>query len=62
MEGDIVLDLFGGSGSTLMASHSIKRVCYTMELDERYCDVIRKRYATALGKAETWQEETPRVL
>ncbi len=62
MEGDIVLDLFGGSGSTLMASHSLKRVCYTMELDERYCDVIRKRYATALGKAETWQEETPRVL
>jgi len=61
MEGDIVLDLFGGSGSTLMASHSLKRVCYTMELDERYCDVIRKRYATALGKAETWQEETPRI-
>ena len=61
-EGDIVLDLFGGSGSTLIASHSLKRVCNTMELDERYCDVIRKRYASSLGKAETWQEETPRIL
>lgn len=42
--GDIVVDLFGGSGSTLMAAEETDRVCYTMELDERYCDVIVLRY------------------
>ncbi len=43
--GEIVLDLFGGSGSTLIASDQLDRICYTMELDERYTDVIVKRYA-----------------
>jgi DNA modification methylase len=42
--GDIVLDLFGGSGSTLIASEKLGRKCRIMELDERYCDVIRRRY------------------
>ncbi len=42
---DIVLDLFGGSGSTLIAAEKAGRVCYMMELDPRYCDVIRERYA-----------------
>lgn len=42
--GDIVLDLFGGSGSTLIACEKTNRKCRIMELDERYCDVIRKRY------------------
>ena len=41
---DIVLDLFGGSGSTLIACEKTNRKCRIMELDERYCDVIRKRY------------------
>jgi DNA modification methylase len=41
---DIVLDLFGGSGSTLIACEQTNRTCYMMELDPRYCDVIRKRY------------------
>ena len=41
---DIVLDLFGGSGSTLIASEQTKRTCYMMELDPKYCDVIKKRY------------------
>jgi DNA modification methylase len=41
---DIILDLFGGSGSTLIACEQTNRTCYMMELDERYCDVIRKRY------------------
>ena len=40
----IVLDLFGGSGSTLIACEKTNRKCRIMELDERYCDVIRKRY------------------
>jgi len=41
---DIVLDLFGGSGSTLIACEQTNRICYMMELDPKYCDVIRKRY------------------
>lgn len=41
--GMIVLDLFLGSGSTMVASHQLKRKCYGMELDPKYCDVIVKR-------------------
>jgi DNA modification methylase len=40
---DLVLDYFGGSGSTMVASHQLKRKCYGMELDPKYCDVIVKR-------------------
>lgn len=40
----IVLDPFGGSGSTLIACAQTNRSCYTMELDEKFCDVIVKRY------------------
>lgn len=43
--GDVVLDLFGGSGSTLIACEKHKRVARTMELDERYVEVIIKRFA-----------------
>lgn len=48
--GDIVLDLFGGSGSTLIASHQLERTCYTCELDEKYVDVIIKRYELETGE------------
>lgn len=41
-----VLDLFLGSGSTMVASHQLKRKCYGMELDPKYCDVIVKRMIT----------------
>ncbi|MBP7278744.1 MAG: DNA modification methylase [Sedimentibacter sp.] len=41
----IVLDPFGGSGSTLIACEQTERICYTIELDEKYCDVIIKRFA-----------------
>jgi DNA modification methylase len=40
---NIVIDLFLGSGSTMVASHQLKRKCYGMELDPKYCDVIVKR-------------------
>ena len=40
----IVLDPFGGSGSTLIACEQMDRICFTIELDEKYCDVIVKRY------------------
>lgn len=57
--GDIVLDVFGGSGSTLMAAEQLDRTCYMMELDPHYCDVIRKRYAKFLGKDDEWIKTTP---
>lgn len=45
-----VLDLFGGSGSTLIACEQLDRKCYMMELDPKYCDVIIKRWETLTGK------------
>ena len=48
--GEKVLDLFGGSGSTLVACEQLDRVCYTMELDPKYCDVIIKRWETLTGE------------
>lgn len=46
---DLVLDLFGGSGSTLIAAHQTGRTAYLMELDPHYCDVICKRFQQATG-------------
>ena len=46
---DIVLDLFLGSGSTLMACEATGRVCYGMELDPGYCEVIIKRWEEHTG-------------
>lgn len=58
-ENDKVLDLFGGSGSTLIACEQTGRKCYMMELDPKYCDVIRKRYwKFKTGSEEGWQEGT----
>ena len=42
-EKNIVLDLFLGSGSTMVAAHQLNRKCYGMELDPRYCQVIMDR-------------------
>lgn len=49
-ENDVVLDLFGGSGSTLIACEQLNRICYTMEIDPHYVDVIVKRWETLTGK------------
>ena len=49
-EGEIVLDVFGGSGSTLIACEQLDRTCYMMELDPKYVDVIIKRWETFTGK------------
>lgn len=52
-KGQNVLDLFGGSGSTLIACQQTKRSCYMMELDEHYCEVIIQRWENLTGqKAE----------
>jgi len=47
---DIILDLFGGSGSTLIACEKLGRRCYMMEIDEYYCDVIIQRWQNFTGK------------
>jgi len=52
MTGCIVLDPFGGSGSTLIACEQTKRICYTVELDEKFCDVIVKRYIEQVGSKD----------
>lgn len=49
---DVVLDLFGGSGPTLVACEQTGRTAYLMEHDPRYCDVIRNRYAALVGDTE----------
>ena len=46
----IVLDLFGGSGSTLIACEKLGRRCFMMEIDEHYCDVIIQRWQNFTGK------------
>ena len=49
-KGDLVLDLFGGSGSTLIASEQTGRKCRMMEFDQHYCDVIIARWEKLTGK------------
>ena len=49
-EGDLVADIFGGSGTTIIAAEQLKRRCIMMELDPHYCDVIIKRWEDYTGK------------
>lgn len=48
--GDIVLEPFGGSGSTLLAAEQVGRVCYAVELDPAFCDVIKTRWEMMTGR------------
>jgi len=62
--GDNVLDLFLGSGSTLIACEQTDRTCYGMELDPKYVDVIRKRYTKFVNNnqlPDNWEELTPAI-
>jgi DNA modification methylase len=52
MSNTLVLDPFGGSGSTLIACEQSDRSCFTIELDEKFCDVIVKRYIEQVGSAD----------
>jgi len=52
-EGDVILDLFGGSGSTMIAAEQLDRKAYLMELDPHYCDVILARWEKFTGKTAT---------
>jgi len=51
MSNTVVLDPFGGSGSTLIACEQTDRICRTIELDEKFCDVIVKRYIEQVGSS-----------
>ena len=52
MSNCVVLDPFGGSGSTMIACEQTGRICRTIELDEKYADVIVHRYMEFVGSAE----------
>jgi DNA modification methylase len=60
---DIILDTFGGSGSTLIACEQANRVCYMMELDPKYLDVIRRRYWKFINNDDEkgWEDKTPEI-
>lgn len=51
-EDDIIMDLFGGSGSTMIAAEKMGRNCYACELDEKYVDVMVQRYVEYIGNGE----------
>lgn len=53
MANSVVLDPFGGSGSTLIACEQTDRICRTIELDEKFCDVIVNRYIEQAGSADS---------
>lgn len=57
---DVVLDTFGGSGSTVIACEKLGRKCFVVEIDPQYCDVIRRRWAEFVyGKNCNWENLTP---
>jgi len=64
-KGDSVYDAFIGTGTTLIACEQTDRTCYGMELDPKYVDVIRKRYAKFISPdnqlPENWEELTPAI-
>ena len=62
MRGTIVLDPFLGSGSTLIAADQTGRVCYGIELDEKFVDVIVKRYIEVTGDTEVNVQRNHEVL
>ena len=62
MRGTIVLDTFLGSGSTLIAADQTGRVCYGIELDEKFVDVIVKRYIEVTGDTEVNVQRNHEVL
>ncbi|MDI6508815.1 site-specific DNA-methyltransferase, partial [Bacillus wiedmannii] len=53
---NIVFEPFGGSGSTLIAAEQLQRICYIMEYDPKYCDVIIKRWEEFTGKKAIKEE------
>ena len=60
---DCVLDIFGGSGTTVIACEQTQRRAFVMEMDEKFCDVIRRRWAEFMnGEGCDWEALTPEVV
>ncbi|MCX5709682.1 MAG: DNA methyltransferase [Candidatus Omnitrophica bacterium] len=60
--GDLVLDMFLGSGSTLIAAESLERRCFGLEIDPRYCDAIVRRYIAYVGEERVSDEVKSKYL
>lgn len=63
-KGEIIIDTFLGSGSTLIACEQTDRTCYGMEISESYTDVVRKRWAKYVYPdrwEEEWESLTPAI-
>lgn len=60
--GDLVLDMFLGSGSTLIAAESLERRCFGLEIDPRYCDAIVRRYIAYIGQDKVSRELSRKYL
>jgi len=60
-QANTVLDVFGGSGTTLAACEKLGKTCFMMEIDPKYVDVIRKRYAKLMGEEKDWQSLSPKI-
>jgi len=60
-EGDVVLDAFGGSGTTMIAAEQLNRKCFMMELDPHYCDVIIARWEKFTGRTAELIEHHEKV-
>jgi len=60
--GDLVVDLFLGSGSTLISAESLDRRCYGLELDPKYCDAIIRRYIDYVGEDKVSEELKSKYL
>ena len=58
----VVLDLFAGSGSTLISAESVGRRCYCAEIDPKYCDAIVRRYVALVGKEKVSEDIRARYL
>lgn len=61
-ERNIVYDAFAGSGSTMMAAEQMNRISYNIELDEKYCDVIVKRFVKTFGDKEIYLERDGKTI
>ncbi|MFN9902845.1 MAG: DNA methyltransferase, partial [bacterium] len=59
--GDLIIEPFGGSGTTLLAAETTQRVAAVIELDPRYCDVIVKRWQDFTGKTATYADTGQQV-
>jgi DNA modification methylase len=61
-KGEVILEPFCGSGTTMIAAEKLGRRCFGMELDPLYCDIIRKRWAEFVhGEDCKWEKLTPQV-